>query len=104
MFMRLLTTPVVPLVLGREFRIVPKSLRDAVMLRDQHCVVDGCVVPAHRCEIHHVRPWALGGATDIDNLATLCVRHHRTVESGPWRLTQRATTDQPGRYWLATAS
>jgi hypothetical protein len=101
--LRLLMTPVRPLALGRSIRIVPGWLRDVVSVRDVHCTVDGCDVPAHRCEVHHVQPWALGGSTDIDNLALLCVRHHRTVERGKWRLRPRTETDAPGRYWLATA-
>ena len=100
-FLRLLTTPIRPLALGRSVRIVPGWLRDAVTLRDTHCVVDGCEVPAHRCEVHHVTPWALGGTSDISNLALLCVRHHRTIERGTWRLRPRTAADDPGRYWLA---
>jgi hypothetical protein len=102
--LRLLMTPVRPLALGRSVRIVPGWLRDVVSVRDVHCVVDGCEVLAHRCEVHHVRPWALGGNTDVENLALLCVRHHRTVERGTWRLRLRASQDAPGRYWLATSS
>jgi hypothetical protein len=101
--LRLLMTPVRPLALGRSVRIVPGWLRDVVSLRDVHCTVDGCEVPAHRCEVHHVQRWALGGNTDIDNLALLCVRHHRTVERGRWKLRPRTDADAPGRYWLATA-
>jgi hypothetical protein len=103
MLLRLLMTPVKPLALGKSVRIVPGWLRDVVSVRDVHCVVDGCEVPAHRCEVHHVHPWALGGNTDIENLALLCVRHHRTVERGQWRLRPRTHADAPGRYWLATA-
>jgi hypothetical protein len=102
--LRLLMTPVRPLALGRSVRIVPGWLRDVVSLRDVHCTVDGCEVPAHRCEVHHVQPWALGGNTDIDNLALLCVRHHRTVERGRWKLRPRTDADAPGRYWLATSA
>jgi hypothetical protein len=101
--LRLLMTPVRPLALGRSVRIVPGWLRDVVSLRDVHCTVDGCDVPAHRCEVHHVQPWAQGGATDIENLALLCVRHHRGVERGTWYLRPRRGSDRPGRYWLATA-
>jgi hypothetical protein len=101
MLFRLLTTPVRPLALGRNNRVVPGWLRDLVTLRDAGCVVPGCEIPAHRCEIHHVRPWALGGTTDVPNLATLCLRHHRTVERGVWRLRPRADGDGPGRYWIA---
>jgi hypothetical protein len=103
LLLRLLMTPVRPLALGRSVRIVPGWLRDVVSLRDAHCTVDGCEVPAHRCEVHHVRPWADGGSTDIENLALLCVRHHRSVERGKWRLRPRTTDDAPGRYWLATS-
>jgi hypothetical protein len=101
--LRLLMTPVRPLALGRSVRIVPGWLRDVVSLRDGSCTVDGCEVPAHRCEVHHVQPWAFGGGTDIENLALLCVRHHRTVERGQWRLRPRTSDDAPGRYWLAQA-
>lgn len=100
-FLRLLLSPVEPLAHGRESRVVPTRLRNAVLLRDQQCVVDGCTMPAHRCEIHHVQPWALGGSTDIDNLATLCLRHHRTVENGTWRLRRRTHADGPGKYWIS---
>jgi hypothetical protein len=103
MLLRLLMTPVKPLALGKSVRIVPGWLRDVVSVRDGHCVVDGCEVPAHRCEVHHVHPWASGGNTDIENLAPLCVRHHRTVERGQWGLRPRTHADAPGRYWLATA-
>jgi hypothetical protein len=97
---RLLTTPVRPLALGRSRRIVPSWLRDAVTLRDQHCVVPGCEVPPHRCEVHHVVPWASGGATDTSNLALLCLRHHRSVDADMWRLRPREASDGPGRHWV----
>jgi hypothetical protein len=98
MLFRLLNTPVRPLALGRSRRIVPAWLRDAVTLRDQHCVVPGCEVPPQRCEVHHVVPWASGGATDIPNLALLCLRHHRSVDADMWRLRPREDSDGPGHY------
>ena len=100
-FLRLLTTPTVPLAVGRTTRTIERHLRRAIHLRDLHCVVPGCVVPSHLCEIHHVKPWAAGGPTNIDNLATLCIRHHRTVETGKWKLRPRTDADGPGRYWIA---
>ena len=101
MLLRLVTTPVKPLALGRHHRVVPGWLRDLITLRDAGCVVPGCEIPAHRCEVHHVQPWALGGNTDVPNLAMLCIRHHRTVERGVWRLRPRGLSDGPGRYWIA---
>jgi hypothetical protein len=101
LFLSLLTAPVVPIAMGRKTRTINKPMRDAVMLRDQHCVVEGCEMPSHRCEIHHVKPWALGGPTNLDNLATLCIHHHRTVENGTWQLRRRTPADGPGHYWIA---
>jgi len=101
MLFRLLTTPVRPLALGRSHRVVPGWLRDLITLRDQHCVVDGCEVPAHRCEVHHVQSWLAGGRTDVENLALLCMHHHRKVVKGAWHLRPRAAGDGPGRYWIA---
>ena len=100
-FLRLLTTPTEVIAVGRTTRTIDKPLRTAVTLRDLHCVVPGCDMPSHRCEIHHVKPWAKGGPTTIDNLATLCIRHHRTVENGTWQLRPRIDADGPGRYWIA---
>ena len=34
---------------------------------------------ARRCDAHHVRSWADGGPTRLDNLVLLCRRHHRAV-------------------------
>jgi hypothetical protein len=34
-------------------------------------------VPAQHCDIHHKRPWAVGGPTDYHN-AVLACRHHHT--------------------------
>ncbi|HWC32855.1 MAG TPA: HNH endonuclease [Actinomycetota bacterium] len=35
---------------------------------------------------HHLRHWADGGATDVDNLVTLCAPHHRYVDEDGWRI------------------
>jgi len=32
--------------------------------------------------MHHVKHWAHGGPTDLDNLALLCSTHHRAVHEG----------------------
>jgi hypothetical protein len=36
---------------------------------------------------HHIRFWADGGATETQNLALLCRRHHKAVHEGGWSLT-----------------
>ena len=50
------------------------------------CAFEGCEVPFHRCEIHHIVPWERGGPTDLDNLIPLCSRHHHVVHELGWKL------------------
>lgn len=61
--------------------------RRAIALHDGGCVIPGCSVPATWCEIHHVTPWACGGATTTDNAVLLCWHHHRTLEMSGWTIT-----------------
>ncbi len=69
-------------VLGvdRKTRTIPPALRRALAARDRRCRFPGCT--ARRCDAHHVRHWAHGGATRLDNLVQLCRRHHRAVHEG----------------------
>ena len=62
---------------GRKTRTVPPALRRALTARDRRCRFPGC--SARHCDAHHVRHWAQGGATKLDNLVLLCRRHHRAV-------------------------
>ena len=68
---------------GRSRRIVPPGLRQAVEIRDRHCVFAGCDAPTHWCDVHHVQEWLLhGGETSLENSALLCERHHTKVHHG----------------------
>src|SRR5262249_52899598 len=49
----------------------------AVGARDRGCRFPGCGV--RHAQGHHLRHWADGGPTRLDNLALLCRRHHRAV-------------------------
>ena len=62
---------------GRKTRTIPPALRRALQTRDQQCRFPGC--NARRCDAHHVRHWADGGPTRLDNLVLLCRRHHRAI-------------------------
>ena len=62
---------------GRKTRTIPPALRRALQTRDRQCRFPGC--HARRGDAHHVRHWADGGATRLDNLVLLCRRHHRAV-------------------------
>jgi hypothetical protein len=70
---------------GRRTRTIPSALRRALSARDRHCRFPGCT--ARRCDAHHVRHWAAGGPTRLENLLQLCRRHHRTVHEGRFRVT-----------------
>ena len=53
----------------------------ALASRDRGCRFPGC--PAtHRLHGHHIRHWAEGGETSLDNLVLLCPTHHRLVHEG----------------------
>jgi len=45
-------------------------------------------MPAIRCEIDHTHDHALGGKTELCNLACLCQRHHSMKQFTPWRVRQ----------------
>ena len=69
------------LSVGRKRRSVPPALQRALRRRDRGCRFPGC--ENHRfVDAHHVRHWADGGETSLDNLVLLCRRHHRLVHEG----------------------
>ena len=71
-----------PLEVGRATRVVPPSMRRALVVRDSGCAFPGCDRPASWCDAHHVVHWADGGRTDLGNLVLLCRRHHRLIHAG----------------------
>ena len=62
---------------GRKTRTIPPAIRRALAARGRRCRFPGC--SCRHCDAHHVRHWAAGGATRLDNLVLLCRRHHRAV-------------------------
>lgn len=75
----LLGTDSVPLDVGEAERFATGHQRAAVVRRDGGCTFGGCDRPPGWCHAHHIRHWADGGPTDLDNLALLCHRHHTVV-------------------------
>jgi Domain of unknown function (DUF222)/HNH endonuclease len=69
------------LALGRSRRLVSRSQRRALLIRDRMCQYPGCHQTRH-LKAHHVIPWILGGRTDLDNLILLCQWHHTVVHEG----------------------
>ena len=70
-----------PLAVGRRTRTIPPAMRRALLIRDRGCRFPGCA-STHRLHGHHVRHWARGGDTSLDNLLLLCPFHHRLVHEG----------------------
>ena len=76
---------------GRRTRTVPTPIRRALEYRDRQCRFPGC--PNRLTDAHHVRHWADGGPTKLDNLVLLCRRHHRAVHEEGYRVTPIAGGD-----------
>lgn len=89
--------PILPVViadgevlhLGRTRRLVSRAQRRALMIRDRMCRYPGCHQTRH-LKAHHIRSWASGGPTDLDNLILLCQFHHTTVHEGGLSITHTA--------------
>ena len=62
---------------GRKTRTIPPALRRALESRDRGCRFPGCGL--RFTDAHHVRHWADGGETKLENLVLLCRFHHRLV-------------------------
>jgi hypothetical protein len=71
-----------PLEIGRRTKVVPPSMRRALIVRDGGCTFPGCERPPAWADAHHVIHWADGGETGLSNLALLCRPHHRLIHAG----------------------
>lgn len=74
-----------PVNVGRSQRIVPDRTRRLVEDRDRGCAFPGCLA-LHHVECHHIVHWADGGATDMDNLISLCPHHHDGHHTGDFTI------------------
>jgi len=72
------------LAVGRKTRTISPALRRALEVRDRGCRFPGCGL--RFTDAHHVRHWADGGETKLDNLLLLCSHHHRLVHEQGWKV------------------
>jgi hypothetical protein len=70
-----------PLSVGRKTRSISPAIRRALKHRDGGCRFPGCTCTRF-VDAHHIRHWADGGVTSMDNLTLLCRHHHRLVHEG----------------------
>ncbi|HEX8495590.1 MAG TPA: DUF222 domain-containing protein [Actinomycetales bacterium] len=82
-----------PLDVGRSTRTIPTAIRRALVKRDKGCAFPGCRRPPRWADGHHIRHWADGGPTCLDNLVLLCGHHHDVIHHTAW--TVRIDNGQP---------
>ena len=70
-----------PLNIGRKTRSIPPAIRRALKRRDGGCRFPGCTC-SRFVDAHHIKHWADGGETSMNNLVLLCRTHHRLVHEG----------------------
>ncbi len=62
---------------GVARRLFSGATRRAVEVRDRQCFHEYCDVPAGRCQVDHVQPHSVGGATEQRNGRMACGFHNR---------------------------
>jgi hypothetical protein len=90
---------IIPIVLGGDGRVVDVGRARRLATADQRralramhstCAAPDCQVRFGDCDIHHLKEWNHGGATNLENLTPLCSRHHHLIHEGQWRPPARA--------------
>ncbi|MEV6239713.1 DUF222 domain-containing protein [Lentzea sp. NPDC051838] len=75
-----------PMDIGRKTRTFPAGIRRILVARDRGCAFPGCSRPPRHCDAHHVRYWADGGDTSVDNAVLLCGHHHTLIHQSEWEV------------------
>ncbi|GAB2518350.1 HNH endonuclease signature motif containing protein [Nocardia heshunensis] len=95
----------IPMFLGKCKRLASPGQRLALIARDKGCTRPGCDAPASMCAVHHVTDWAVGGPTDLSNLALACDHCHALVNDSAdgWKTVVMGKDSAfPGRCgWIA---
>ena len=74
---------------GRARRDPTVVQRVEIDRRDKGCRFPGCSYTEFT-NVHHIEHWVDGGLTNLDNLVTLCGRHHRAVHELGWAVSGNA--------------
>jgi len=70
---------------GRARRDPTVAQRIEIARRDKGCRFPGCTFTEFT-DVHHIQHWVHGGVTNLDNLVTLCDRHHKAVHELGWSM------------------
>jgi hypothetical protein len=81
-----------PLSVGRKTRTIPGAMKRALLQRDRGCRFPGCTNRLF-VEGHHMRHWADGGETKLDNMVSVCSHHHRFVHEYGYSVRLLGKTD-----------
>ncbi len=79
-----------PVDLGRSARLFNETQRTALGISWKACAADGCERPFAWCELHHERPWSVGGRTDLADAMPLCHFHHRRIHDRRYQHTRNS--------------
>ena len=69
---------------SRRSCIVSRAMFHALRIRDAGCRCPACT-QTHDIDSHHIRHWAQGGETSMENLVTLCRFHHGLLHKEAYR-------------------
>lgn len=72
---------------GRRTRTINRRMRRALRRRDGRCQFPGCERTGGHA--HHLQHWIDGGPTRLDNLVSLCSRHHHRLHEGGYTIRTR---------------
>ena len=78
--------------IGRKTRVIPPAMARALAIRDSGCCQFPSCCESRYTEGHHIKHWADGGETKLDNLVTLCRYHHRELHKGSFFLSLKPET------------
>jgi hypothetical protein len=82
-FERIIFGPGTRIECSQKARFFTGATRRAIEVRDQYCTHPFCEVPAARCQIDHIIPYAQGGETTQQNARVHCGFHNRLRNHGP---------------------
>jgi hypothetical protein len=88
-----------------DARFVRGAFREALVVKNAHCILPYCGHDSRRCEGEHNVAWPRGHTT-MSNLAPVHGKHHRAKTHAGWRLVQALNgiylwTSPNGRIYLA---